>query len=148
MLIPHHTHGAETPPKFCTSTGPTIPPSPLQTLTAPAGSEKALSKTHYHAWPGRSGAERRRAGSGAGLGSFPAPGGCGEEAVPLPFPRACEPNFPGCGRFSNKKRNARSKLIFHPRKETLLPVLCKAGANSTDTGVYCPAHKAVVGKDA
>lgn len=65
--------------------------------------------------------------------------------LPLPFPRA---EFPGVCTVSNKKRNARSKLIFHPRKEILLPVLCKAGANSTDTGVYCPLHKAMVGKDA
>lgn len=65
-------------------------------------------------------------------------GGCGEEAAAASLPESLRAEFPGVCTVSNKKRNARSKLIFHPRKEMLLPVLCKAGANNTDTGVYCP----------
>lgn len=97
---------------------------------------------------GRSGAGggAGRAGTSSGLPLHR--GGCGEEAAAASLPESLRAEFPGVCTLSNKKRNARSKLIFHPRKEMLLPVLCKAGANSTDTGVYCPFHKAVVGKGA
>lgn len=88
----------------------------------------------------------RAAEPGAGL--TPRRGGCGEKAAAASLPQSQQAEFPGVCTVSNKKRNARSKLIFHPRKEMLLPVLCKAGANSTDTGDYCPFHKAMMGKDA
>lgn len=110
---------------------------------------------------GRCSGQRHRPGTPATAGGAGAPGrggprsglplrrgGCGEEAAAASLPESLRAEFPGVCTVSNKKRNARSKLIFHPREEMLLPVLCKAGANNTDTGVYCPFHKAVVGKGA